>query len=490
MADSLTHLAQQRIAEWRHDPAKMVREEFGVEPDLWQLRALRAFARQDKMRMRIALQACVGPGKTAVLAWLGCNFLICYATVGRHPSGLCISLSGDNLRDNLWKEFAMWRERSKFLTSAFELTSKRFFAKEHPKTWFLSARSWPAKADAEAQGRALSGLHSDFILYLIDESGDIPPAVLRSAEQGLSSCRWGRIVQAGNPTSHDGMLYHAAAKQPHLWEVIRITGDPDDPERSPRIDLGWARSQIAEYGRENAWIKATILGQFPDTAINALIGVDELNTAMKRQLRPDQYNTVQKRIGCDIARFGDDATVLAPRQGLAVFNMVEMRDANGPQVAARLAQGKQKFGSEVEFIDSTGGHAASVIDSCQMAGIALFEVNFSGKADDPRYYNKRAEIYFRMTEAIKKGGALPNDQQLARELLAQRYWFDGGKLRLLEKDQIKKHLQGHSPDRADALATTYALEEMPASVIDGVALPVGMRSAKAAVSDWNPFEES
>lgn len=475
-----------RVAAWRKDPAKMVREEFGVEPDRWQLRALTAFARQDQMRMRIALQACVGPGKTAVLAWMGLNFLACYAAAGRHPSGLCISISGDNLRDNLWKEFSVWRGRSQFFTALFELTGTRLFAREHPQTWFLAARSWPQKADVEAQGRSLSGLHSDFILYLIDESGDIPPAVLRSAEQGLSSCRWGRIIQGGNPTSHDGMLYHAATVQPHLWEIIRINGDPDDADRSPRIDIEWAAEQISLYGRSNPWVQAAILGIFPDASVNALLGPDEVATAMARELRPDQYNAIQKRIGIDVARFGDDATILAPRQGLAVFTMVEMRNARTQEIAARIIAGKQKFQSEMEFIDATGGHAAGTIDQCQLAGVNLFEVQFSGKADDPRYFNKRAEMAFRCAEAIKGGAALPKDAQLARELCATRYFFKAGKFQILEKDQIKKLLNGHSPDRADALWCTYAIEDLPARSIDGVEIPGFARPQ--AVSEWDPFE--
>ncbi len=479
--------AQLRLAEWRWDPVKQVREEFGVEPDAWQKRALRAFARQDAMRLRIALQACVGPGKSAVLAWMGWNFLSCYATKGRHPSGLVISESRDNLRDNLWKELAAWRGRSEFLTRAFEMTSERIFAKEHPKTWFLAARSWPKKSDPEAQGRSLSGLHADFILILIDESGDIPPAVLRSAEQALSNCVWGRIVQAGNPTSHDGMLYHASAVQPHQWTIISITGDPDDPERSPRVDLEWARSQIDTYGRSSPWVMSAILGKFPPTAVNALFGPDEVEAAMGRHLRLDAYVMIQKRIGIDVARFGDDATILAPRQGLWTANMVEMRNQDSNQIAARLISGKQKFGSEMELIDSTGGWASGVVDNCAIAGVHLYEVNFGGKADDPRYFNKRAEMAFRAADNIKGGGVLPKDPQLKRELCSLRYWFEKGQFRVIEKKDWKKALQGHSPDRADAWFTTFAVVDLPARVVEGVALPGD--SAGKAVSEWDPLAD-
>lgn len=479
------------LAIWRHDPVRFVFEVFHVEPDAWQARALRAYARQDLMRWRVALQACVGPGKTAVLAWAACHFMLCFCGPdGRHPSGAAVSESRANLRDNLWKEIAHWRGRSDLLTSEYELTGERFFKRGYEKTWFISARSWPQTADPEALGRTLAGLHSDFILYLIDESGDIPPAVLRAAEQGLSTCVWGRILQAGNPSSADGMLYFAVRDQPHLWEVIPVTGDPDDPERSPRVPEAWAREQIDLYGRSNPWVMYAILGQFPPTAVNALLGPDDVHAAMGRHLRPDQYNYAQKRIGVDIARFGDDATILFPRQGLAGFNFVEMRGADGIQVGTRLISGKQKFGSEVEFIDDTGGHASSTIDFCKLQGVNLIPVNFSAAPDDKRFFNKRAEINWRAAEHIKRGAALPQDGQFAREALSIRYWYDKGRLRVVEKDQIKAKLNGHSPDRWDAYCTTFATVELPSrtAIQDGT-LPAPAGIGGKAISEWDPWAE-
>lgn len=449
--------AQSKIKAWRDDPVAFVRENFQVEPDAWQARALRALS--NPAIKRLSLQACAGPGKSAVEAWIAWWFLTCFAEKGHHPNGAAMSVTSDNLKDNLWKELAVWRGRSKFLQAAFEWTKERVFARDHPSTWFMSARSWSKSANAEEQGRTLSGLHSRFILYLIDESGDISPAVLRSAEQGLSNCAWGKIVQAGNPTSHEGMLYIAATSQRDLWEVIRITGDPDDPERSPRIDIEWARQQIKLYGRDNPWVMAYILGQFPPSSINTLLGPEEVEAAMNRHLREDQYSFSQKRLGIDAARFGDDPWVIFPRQGLAAFAAVEMRNPRSHEVAARVAQAKAKWGSEIEAFDGTGGFAAGAIDAMIQAGHAPMEVSFSGKAIDPRYFNKRSEMWFLMADWVKRG-ALPKNPVLAKELSTPTYTFVNGKFRLEEKDQIKKRL-GFSPNFADALCLTFCMPEMP-----------------------------
>jgi len=304
-----------------------VTEVFNATPDEWQKEALEAFASGDKEKQRISLRACSGPGKSSVLAWVGWNFLLCYGETGHHPNGIATSVSYDNLKDNLWKEFSVWQGRSKILSKAFVWTKERIFAKDHPPTWFISARTWSKNANPDEQGRTLSGLHSKYILYLIDESGDINPSILKAAEQGLSNCTFGKIVQAGNPISEEGILYLAATKLRHQWFNISITGDPDDPKRSTRIDSDWAREQIRLYGKDDPWVQAYILGKFPKGGLQGIISPDEVEEAMTRSLRPEVYNWSQKRIGIDVARTGgdmcfDDKTEILTNEGWKLFSIL------------------------------------------------------------------------------------------------------------------------------------------------------------------------
>jgi phage terminase large subunit len=241
--------ASKRIKEWRHDAVKFVREVFHAEPDEWQIDALTLMSKPG--RKRIAMKACAGPGKTAVLAWAGWHRLACFAAPNEHPKGSAVSITGENLRDNLWAELARWQNESPFLLEAFQWSKERIVAKDHAETWFLAAKGWAKAADLETIGRTLSGQHARFPFYLIDESGDIPPNMIKSAEQGLTSCEDGLIITAGNTTSQTGLLYDVTTRARHQWNVISITADPDDPKRSPRVDLEWAKEQIALYGREN-----------------------------------------------------------------------------------------------------------------------------------------------------------------------------------------------------------------------------------------------
>ena len=113
--------AAARLARWRLRPIDMVREEFGVEPDVWQADVLAAFANPDVQR--IAMKACKGPGKTAAEAWCILNFL------GTRPSPkiICTSITEGNLNTNLWPELSKWMMRSEF------------FRGDRSMAWMLSA---------------------------------------------------------------------------------------------------------------------------------------------------------------------------------------------------------------------------------------------------------------------------------------------------------------------------------------------------------------
>jgi len=483
--------AHAKLIEWRYDTALFARDNFQFEPDKWQLEAFRALDAKDTPRLRVALKACAGPGKTAVLAIYGWKFLSTWCQQGAHPKGAAIATTKDNLDDNLWPEFSKWQQRSPFLRDQFTWTKSRIFANCAPETWFLSARSYPKTADENEQGRTLSGLHSDYVLYLIDESGDIPISVLKSAEQGLSNCKFGRIIQAGNPTSMTGMLYASCTDLADKWETITITGDPDDPNRSPRIDKEWAIEQIKTYGRNDPWVMAYILGLFPPVAMNALIGPDEVDAAMNRIITEAQVAFSDKRIGVDCARFGDDRTFIARRQGLAALEGVTMRNARSEEIAARVASIDSEWkGSDLQFIDSTGGWGAGVEDALRLAQYKPIPINFSSTTvNNPRYFNRRTEMIYEFCEWIKRGGCLPKSPQLKKELCAHTYFFQNGKIRVAEKDQVKKLIKC-SPDEMDAYALTFALPDRPRPSEAGQELTKRRNRAEfARPHNYDPFSE-
>lgn len=463
--------ASDKIRRWRESPATMVRELFEVDPDLWQEEVLEVFPRQP----RIAMQACKGPGKTSVLAWLSWNYLL----TRPEPNIGAISITGQNLADGLWKEMAKWRDKSPLLQAAFTWTKTRIFANEAPATWFMAAKSWSQTADREEQAKALAGFHADYVMFVIDESGAMPDAVMVSAEAALSSCVEGHIVQAGNPTHLSGPLYRAATSARHLWHVVEITGDPDDPKRSPRISIEYAKEQIAQYGRDNPWVIVNIFGRFPPSSLNALIGPDEVSAAMKRYYREYEIGQAALVLGIDVARFGDDQSVIFPRRGIQAFAPKKMRNVDSTQGAGTVSRMWEELGAAAAFIDNTGGFGSGWIDQLRLLHRSPIGIGFAEKAQDSaKYFNKRAEMAFEAVEWIKRGGALPESSELAAALTQTTYTFKGDRFLLEPKEDVKAKI-GYSPDEFDAFILTFA---QPVSVHANRAPGKPMHT-----SDYDPF---
>lgn len=470
-----------KVREWQDKPGLFVREQFGAQPDAWQEEALEALT----SNYRLALKACKGPGKSTFFAWAGWWFLSCFP----HPKLVATSVTGDNLRDNLWTEYAKWLHRSAMLDDQFLWSAERIVAKQHPETWWASARAWPKSADATQQADALAGVHGDFVMFQLDESGGIPDAVMATAEAGLANAdpaqgRKAWLLQAGNPTMTSGPLYRACTRDRPLWWVREITGDPDDPKRSPRVSLQWAREQIQKYGREHPYVLVNVMGQFPPQQSNVLIGVEDCTQAAQRTLSERDYLDEVKVLGVDVARFGDDRSTATLRQGRAAFRTKVWRNLDTMQLAGQVALLLDAHKPDATFIDQTGV-GAGVVDRLKQLGYEVVGIDSSGRATrSEKYLNRRAEMWFETAEWLKAGGCIADDSELVAELTAPTYKFArDGRLQLEAKDDLKKRGLP-SPDKADSLCLTFAA-------------PVAHRELRAAlgprrktVVEWEPYQES
>ena len=457
---------QAEMRRWKADIGYFAWRHFGFEPDPPQRQLFEYW--DDPLNQRIGMQACKGPGKTAGLAICNWHFLV----TEKHPKMAATSISKDNLQDNLWTEMAKWMEHSKFIKAKFRWTKTRIFCVDHPATWWLSARTWSKDADANKQSLTLAGLHAESTLATLDESGGIPDGIMTTAEGTLSTVGGvHRILQAGNPTNLEGPLYRAATTERHLWKFIVITGDPDDPNRSPRVSVKWAREHIEKYGRDNPWVLVNVFGKFPPGSINTLLGPDEVNAAMGRYVHATMYAHAARVLGVDPGRFGGARSVIFPRQGIAAFRPIVLRPDRTQKnwtgvLAARVGQASDKFKADMIFVDDTGGWGAGVIDQLLIAGYNVMGITFGGQAlDSHRYANRRAEMHFKAAKWVQDGGSLPNMPELQREATATKYWFVGGKFQLEDKEQVAETL-GESPDLWDAFVLTHAQEVVPRTGID------------------------
>jgi hypothetical protein len=299
---------------------------------------------------------------------------------------------------------------------------------------------------------AMRGVRLDGVV--IDEVAQIKPTVWIDIIQPALSDRKGWALFIGTPQGVNlfSELYYRAKTLPD-WHAALFTVydteaiDADEVERLKRdmSETSFAREYLCDF---------TAAGD------DQLISLATAEEAARMVLRPDAYRHAARILGVDVARFGDDRSVIFPRQGLAAHEPITMRGLDNMQVAARVAQKIDDWQPDATFVDI--GMGAGVVDRLRQLNYDVVAVDFGSKATSPRYVNKRTEMWFDMRDWLDAGGAIPNLVDLKQELATPVYWLDAAQRCVLEpKDEIKKRLLGSSPDLADGLALTFAHPVQP-----------------------------
>lgn len=460
---------------WRERPVIFAEDVFDIQYDTWQEEYVDLYMNHS----RVAAVASKGPGKTFTLATIGWHFFIT-----RHlPKMAALSISKDHLKSNLWAELRMLRSRSELIKRTVSDGETRLSRIGHEGYSFIDARAFPKSADENQQASSLAGLHSDNVAFLIDEAGMIPDAVINTADAALSTGNEGnkcaKLLITANPERPSGVVYRAyMGHSKQDWAVLTVSGDPDDPKRAKRVDLKWAQEMIAQYGREDPWVMINVLGKYPRVGVDTLLSDIEVREAQMREIGEEHIRNAQMRLGVDVARGGVDRSSFSMRKGLKAYPIECVgSDINGPGLAGIVAKLQIDHRVERVFVDNTGGFGSSLVDSLDnFPHIDVTPIHYSSSAQDNRYFNRRTEMWMRMRDWVRKGGVLPKDPGLAEELTAVKFFTNGGKIRLEEKDQVKARL-GRSPDKADALAQTFADVEQPSFFAEYGAPELGKTSS-------------
>lgn len=164
-------------------------------------------------------------------------------------------------------------------------------------------------------------------------------------------------------------------------------------------------------------------------------------------------------LGCDVARFGSDRTVIFLRKGLKTIDYHIIKKSDTIQVADKIidilqTNVKSDIKSVLLNIDDTGV-GGGVTDNLMHKGYNVNPVNFGGKAvDEDKYYNVIAEMWFSFKELIYEAD-IPEIPELLEELTDRLYEYDNKERKKIEsKDNYKKRA-GKSPDMADAILLCY-----------------------------------
>lgn len=429
-------------------------------PDKWQSAVLATM--RDKLQsgeamehvVQIAVAAGHGVGKSALVAWVILWALCTYPDT----RGVVTANTESQLRTKTFAEVAKWHGlclfREWFACSALSLASVQ---PGHDKTWRIDAIPW---SDAKPEGFA--GLHNagKRLLVIFDEASAISDAIWEVTEGALTDKQtqifW---LCFGNPTRSAGRFFECFHKFRHRWDHRHVDG---------RDAAGTDKTKIAEwladYGEESDFFKVRVRGVFPSSSSMQFIPRGTVDAAVARTLPYVDYTRMVAIIGVDVARFGDDASVIWTRFGLDARSMAKkrFRGLDGHDLRAKIAEyyndlRKMGVGKIVVNVD-VGGVGASPCDWLRHNGYPVNEINFARKAsNEKRYKNLRAEMWGRMRDWLEAGGCLPDDEDLVSDLTGVEYGYTPTNQLLLERKEDMKKRGLPSPDNADSLALTFAI---------------------------------
>jgi hypothetical protein len=491
--------------DWENDTSIQVvklvepwRSRYGCEygPDKWACEFLEELGREIRKRkfdgrkavppIQMSTASGHGIGKSVLVAWLT-KFIL---DTRPYSKGTLTANTDVQLRTKTWAAVGDWHSKS-LTVDWFDYSAGRgsmaLRSKLNPTGWFATAQTC-----REENSESFAGQHAATAtsFYIFDEASGIADKIFEVRKGGLMTGE-PMTFDFGNPTNNTGAFYeNCLGNQAHRYSVRMI-----DARDVAITNKGEQQKMIDDYGIDSDIVKVRVLGQFPAMGSTQFISTADVVAAGLRELPPTDYNAALV-IGVDVARFGDDETVIKARHGVDARTWPADR-YNGldtVQVTGKVVE-KYRFFVNLGlrpaaiFVDG-GGIGGGVVDQLRALGYPVIEVGFGNKpTDGEKYRFKSDEMWGRMRDALagrlclpKPAGAGSEGADL-KDQLTQRlfgYTKSGQKIHLETKDELKKRGLS-SPDLGDALALTFAQEVAPLNVS-------GAGARAKVLNDYNPLD--
>jgi len=441
-------------------------EILGITMDRWQIDLLFNFGEGTR---GMSVAACHGPGKTA-----GAGICIVYSLIFRFPlRAVATAPSRGQIEGALMSEIVKWISKlPPELENLLEVKAMSVVLKAAPKRSYFEART--ARPE---NPEALQGIHEDegHVFLLVDEASGVHEKIFESAGGSMSgeNCQ---TMLLSNPTRTSGFFFDTHHKDSENWFTIQISH-----KDSSRVTDKFVDEMRRRYGEDSNTFRVRALGLFPRSDLDALIPFEIVSAARDRDI------VIPKRMpevwGVDVARFGDDSTVVVRRNSLAVSQDIKVWDQLDTMATAnrllRLYKDAPIDAKPEEILVDVIGMGAAVVDRLHELELPVRGVNVSETSSySETYRNLRTELWFEARQWLEsRDHVLPNcdgtcrdrltcvHERLSAELTTLKYDVtSGGKFLAESKRDLKK--RGYkSPDIADAFVLTFA--GVPATIVHG-----------------------
>lgn len=445
---------EEAILYYADHPVAFVEDIIGATPDPEQAKILQSVADNQLTTVRSGH----GVGKSTVEAWVVIWFLF----TRPFPKVPCTAPTQHQLFDILWAEVSKWIRNNKILQKELIWTKEKVYMRGYPEEWFAVART-ASKPDA------LQGFHADDVLYIIDEASGVDDSIFEPI-LGAMSTTGSKLLMCGNPTQLSGFFYDSHNKNRASYSTFHIDG-----RKSSRVSQEFVQTIIRMYGEDSDVFRVRVAGEFPLQEEDIFIPLSLVESSIMTEFsEPKSPNTVH--IGCDVARFGDDKTVI----GYKVDEKVTFHKKRHGQDTMKTADDIIQLGEELvrryQLTDpipvkvDDGGVGGGVVDRLRQIKrndaerfwwLEVYPVKFGERIRHKYYHDTTTymmSIVKKLLQPVDEEGhkkpvelVLPNDDDLVAQLSGRKYSLtEASKIKIESKEAVKKRGQP-SPDEADCV---------------------------------------
>lgn len=449
---------EEAILYYADHPVEFVEDIIGATPDEEQAKILRSVAQNQMTSVRSGH----GVGKSTVEAWV----VIWFMVTRPFPKIPCTAPTQHQLFDILWAEVSKWLRHNKALADEIVWTKEKVYMKGYPEEWFAVART-ASKPDA------LQGFHADDVLYIIDEASGVDDSIFEPVLGALST-PGAKLLMCGNPTQLSGFFYESHNKNRASYAAFHIDG-----RKSSRVSQDFVQTIIRMYGEDSDVFRVRVAGDFPlqedDIFIPLPLVENSIMTEYSPRKKPDSIH-----IGCDVARFGDDRTVIGykidekaefykKRQGQDTMKTADDIVLLGEMLVQRYRLTPDKDDPIPVKVDD-GGVGGGVVDRLRQMKrnapeklwwLEIYPVIFGQRIKHKHYHDSTTymmSVVKKLLQPYDEDGhrkpvelILPDDDDLVAQLSGRKYGLtETSKIKVESKDAMKKRGRP-SPDEADCV---------------------------------------
>lgn len=418
-----------RIPQYRKNIALFAGEVLQFTPDDWQRTVFHSIERN----RYTAVKSGQGVGKTGTEAVVVLWFLSCFP----YPRVVCTAPTRQQLHDVLWSEIAKWQGASPLLSEILHWTKTYIYMTGYEKRWFAVART-------ATKPENMQGFHEENMLFIVDEASGVADPIME-AILGTLSGKNNKLLLCGNPTKTSGAFYDAFHASRAIYSCHTVSS-----EDSPRTNKDNISLLERKYGRDSNVFRVRVLGEFPMQEDDVFISLSLIEQATEKMSEADDVID-QISIGVDVARFGDDETVIATLIGRRGSIPITRQGQNlmrtvGDIVSTyfRLIQEYPEYtGSIPVNIDDTGlgGGVTDRLEEVkaerQLLRMVINPVNFASRppqtdGDVEHYKDMATFLWAGVKQRMEtRTIVLQNDDELIAQLSVRKYFLaSDGKLKL------------------------------------------------------------